>query len=481
MVRLLCVLTALFAVTLASDVLDLKDSTFDSEVAKTDIILVEFYAPWCGHCKKLAPEYEKAATKLLSNEPPVPLAKVDCVADDSKALCSKFGVTGFPTLKIFRGGETSNPEDYNGPRETAGIVTYMKARAGPSSKELKTVEDLEKALSSLDHVIIGFFQDSSSTFAKNFLKAADSQRDNFKFAHTFSPEVCGDRKDTIELHHPKRLHSKLEDSMIALSDASSSKDAIQTWVMKNFAGLAGHMTEEREQFFSKPYCAVYYQVDYVKNTKGTNYWRNRVMKVAKKFVGKMTFAVASKQDFAGQLQEMDISVDSEDLNVVIFNEKGQKFRMDPKTTFSMEVLEKFVQDYLDGKLEPYLKSEDVPADNSGPVKVVVAKNFDEIVNDPERDVLIEFYAPWCGHCKNLEPKYVELGEKLEGEDSVVIAKMDATANDVPQPYQVRGFPTIYWAPKGKKSNPKKYEGGREVKDFLAFIKKEASTKLKDEL
>lgn len=44
--------------------------------------------------------------------------------------------------------------------------------------------------------------------------------------------------------------------------------------------------------------------------------------------------------------------------------------------------------------------------------MVVAENFDSIVNDDSKDVLIEFYAPWCGHCKNLEPKYKELGEKV---------------------------------------------------------------------
>ena len=75
----------------------------------------------------------------------------------------------------------------------------------------------------------------------------------------------------------------------------------------------------------------------------------------------------------------------------------------------------------------------------------MAKNFEQVVNDPARDVLIEFYAPWCGHCKSLEPKYKELGEKLAHEDSVVIAKMDATANDVPPPYNVRGLVTALFS------------------------------------
>lgn len=46
------------------------------------------------------------------------------------------------------------------------------------------------------------------------------------------------------------------------------------------------------------------------------------------------------------------------------------------------------------------------------IQVLVAENFDSIVNDDSKDVLIEFYAPWCGHCKSLEPKYNELGEKV---------------------------------------------------------------------
>lgn len=65
-----------------------------------------------------------------------------------------------------------------------------------------------------------------------------------------------------------------------------------------------------------------------------------------------------------------------------------------------------------GTLEPYLKSEPIPSDNSGPVTVAVAKNFDEVVINNDKDTLIEFYAPWCGHCKKLAPIFDELGEKV---------------------------------------------------------------------
>ena len=95
-----------------------RDSNFDSEIGKHEVALAEFYAPWCGHCKKLAPEYERAATKLKSNDPPIALVKVDCTTE--KTTCDKFGVSGFPTLKIFRNGEMSG--DYEGPRESDGII-----------------------------------------------------------------------------------------------------------------------------------------------------------------------------------------------------------------------------------------------------------------------------------------------------------------------------------------------------------------------
>lgn len=75
-------------------------------------------------------------------------------------------------------------------------------------------------------------------------------------------------------------------------------------------------------------------------------------------------------------------------------------------------MEVFVNDVIEGNLEPYLKSEPIPESQNEPVKIAVAKNFDELVVNNEKDTLIEFYAPWCGHCKKLAPAYDELAEKV---------------------------------------------------------------------
>lgn len=85
-------------------------------------------------------QYEKAASILSSNDPPVILAKVDANEEANKGLASEYEVKGFPTIKILRNGGKIIQE-YKGPREADGIVDYLKKQSGPASAELRTVED----------------------------------------------------------------------------------------------------------------------------------------------------------------------------------------------------------------------------------------------------------------------------------------------------------------------------------------------------
>lgn len=463
----------------AGDVVVLTDSDFDSRLADEDLALVKFFAPWCGHCKKLAPEFEKAATVLKNNDPPVLLAEVDCT-ESGKELCSRHGVGGYPTLKAFKRGEKAF--DYEGPRDSNGIVKYMRNKAGPTSKLLGSIEETEKFLSNPEHGVVGFFSSADSELSKQFMKLADALSETMRFAHTFDEAIGNNygHKDVIVLYQPPRLQTKMEPSQQVFDGDYSALYKLKDWVNNNMHGLAGHRTQTNTAQFKNPLVVVYYNIDYVKNPKGSNYWRNRVIKVAKKLADagrEVTFAVSDTDEFNHEISEYGLSFSSEKGIPIVGARDGSDQKYAMKEDFSMDALEQFVMDLLDGKLKPYLKSEPIPASNDDPVKVVVGESFNDIVNDDSKDVLIEFYAPWCGHCKSLAPKYEELAKKLQGENSVVIAKMDATANDVPKPYDVRGFPTIYFAPKGSKQRPKKYEGEREVDAFIKFIAREAGTPL----
>ena len=230
----------LFLSASADDVVVLSEDNFEKEVGQDRGALVEFYAPWCGHCKKLAPEYEKLGSSFKKAKS-VLIGKVDC--DEHKSLCSKYGVSGYPTIQWFPKGSLE-PKKYEGPRTADSLAEFVNTEGGTNVK---------------------------------------------------------------------------------IATAPS--------------------------------------------------------------------------------------------NVV----------------------------------------------------VLTSENFNEVVLDETKDVLVEFYAPWCGHCKSLAPTYEKVATAFKLEEDVVIANLDADKyRDLAEKYDVSGFPTLKFFPKGNKAG-EDYGGGRDLDDFVAFI------------
>jgi len=98
----------------------LTDANFEEKVLKSDEAwIIKFYAPWCGHCKQLAPSWEKAGKALKGV---VRVGAID--VDEHKATGGKYGVSGFPTIKYFGLNKKSSPSDYQGGRSADAIVNY---------------------------------------------------------------------------------------------------------------------------------------------------------------------------------------------------------------------------------------------------------------------------------------------------------------------------------------------------------------------
>jgi protein disulfide-isomerase A4 len=338
-----------------------------------------------------------------------------------------------------------------------------------------------------DVTVVAFIdKDEDSDLLENLKEAAEATREEFKaVGYTTSKEVAAHFKVTpsaITVWQPERLRSKFEPKFKSLEKSTASKEDILAFMRDNAIPLVGHRTQANQgsRFSKKPLVVVYYSVDFShEHIKETQIWREKVLKVANKHKDKFTFAISDEEEFKKEMEEVGLGDSGAEINVVCFGKDGRKYPwLQEDDEFSEEAFEEYMEKLNTGRVKAYIKSQPPPKDDKGPVKTVVASTFDKIVKDLSKDVMIEFYAPWCGHCKQLEPIYKDLAKKLKSETNLVIAKMDATVNDAPEGYGVEGFPTIYFAPAGKKDTPLKYNGGRDVASMEKFIKENAVASFK---
>ncbi|TGZ76966.1 protein disulfide isomerase [Ascodesmis nigricans] len=447
----------------ASDVHALKTDNFEAFVNEHPLVLAEFYAPWCGHCKALAPEYEDAATKL--KEKSIPLVKVDCTEESS--LCEKQGVQGYPTIKVFRGLDNVSP--YQGQRKSDSIVSYMVKQSLPA------VSVLDKAayadFKSADKVVVIAYvdaEDKTSTTA--FSEVAEKLRDSYLFGSTSDAslaEAAGVKAPAIVLY-------KTFDEGKAVFDGKIEEAAIAEFVKTSATPLVGEVGPETYAGYMEagiPLAYIFVEDDETKE-KLSGY----VKPLAEKYKGKINFATIDATAFGAHAQNLNLEMKWPAF-AIQDTKKGSKFPFSQTTDITEESLNEFVEDFVAGKIEPSIKSEAIPEKNDGPVTVVVAHSYEDLVINNDKDVLLEFYAPWCGHCKNLAPKYEELGALYSAKfgDKVIIAKVDATANDVP--VEIQGFPTIKLFPAGKKDSPVDYNGSRTVEDLANFVRDNGAHKV----
>jgi len=465
------VIVACFAEIEREDgVLVLTEDNFNEAIAANPKLLVEFYAPWCGHCKKLVPEYAGAAEVLGKQTPPLNVAKVDATVHSN--LAQKYGVQGYPTLKWFVNGE---PSEYNGGRTKDEIVNWINKRSGPPSRNVDSSE-LDKTIAD-NKVVIAYFGTQDDHF-KAFENAASAD-DKRTFVHSSDAAVAtshGAKQPQITLFR------KFDENKVTYAGEWNQK-AIAEWIEEQSVPTVIEFSDDYiEPIFQKQRPTIFLFRD--EESAESKKLDEVFTKAANANKGKILFSTSGVTKGIQQRLAEFVGVTEKDLPRIVIIEFAAQgidkyvFSGDAKA-FSDSEVTTLIDDWKAKKLTKFLKSEEEPASNDAPVKVIVGKNFDRIVRDSDDDVLLEFYAPWCGHCKSLEPKYVELAESLKDVKGLVIAKIDSTANEI-DGIHVGGFPTIKFFPRGSKRAPVDYDGEREVEGFKTWLKTNSAAYKKHE-
>ncbi|CRK95503.1 CLUMA_CG008972, isoform A [Clunio marinus] len=441
-------------------VLVLTKANFKEVLEKNEYVLVEFYAPWCGHCKALAPEYAKAAKILADKESNIKLGKVD--ATEESDLAEEFQVRGYPTLKFFRSG---SPIEYSGGRQADDIVAWLGKKTGPPAKELDSVEVAEEFLKENNVAVVGFFSNRDSDEAKAFLSTANSV-DDYPFGITSNEDVY----KKYEASCGKVILFKQFDDGKAVFEGKMEEAELKKFVTAQAMPLVVDFNHDSAQKIFGGDIKSHLLMFLSKEAGHFEKYAEPAKEVAKKFREQILFVSinADEEDHQRILEFFGMKKEEiPSMRIIQLQEDMAKFKPE-SSELTPEVIEAFVKKFLDGKLKQHLLSQELPEDwDKTPVKTLVATNFDDVAFDVGKDVFVEFYAPWCGHCKQLAPIFDQLGEKFKDSKTVVVAKMDATANEL-EHTKITSFPTIKLYKKGD-NGVVDFNGERTLEGFTKFL------------
>jgi len=317
--------------------------------------------------------------------------------------------------------------DYNGPRQTAGIVSYMKKQVGPAAKPISTEADL-KALQNSDpavqYAVVAFFQEGKkqSQLQSSFAILSARMRDEFAFGRSTDAALAASQGVPAG---GEALIAYLRGEKTVYTGSSKTAE-VEKWIRDNSLPVVGEYSEATAPIYAArqlPVAQLFITVDRKQGSKPSKtmtYYINRLKKVAERYDGQLLVAYTDK-DSASQKSAYDmLGFDKEEVNTfaILNPASGKWFKFDSddyeddvdegqsaaakkaaaaaaakkKKSLDVEGWLAFCADYLAGDVSPYVKSEKAPKDNlSRPVKMATSNNFEELVDD-DKDVMIEFYV-----------------------------------------------------------------------------------------
>jgi len=262
-----------------SNVLVLDKTNFNDQLKKHPFLLIEFYAPWCGHCKSIKPEYAKAADALVGVEPKVTLAKIDTIENDD--IGKEFDIQGFPTMKWFVNGEIQEIEMNE--RTADGIIKWCKKKSGNPAPMVEDKEKLSDIVDNSRFAAVGFFQGEAAGEAYDaFKKAATEDGKNEYYTVT---DAALAKENKVHKFPAIVFFRNFEEKRIDHTGKFTSEAILEAAKANSMRTVIEFNQENGEEIFANDLVKVLlFGPDRSKNAEAD------FLKLAKEFKGKFVFA-----------------------------------------------------------------------------------------------------------------------------------------------------------------------------------------------
>ncbi|XP_073535065.1 protein disulfide-isomerase TMX3 [Phyllobates terribilis] len=330
--------TAIFLLARSSAFVEDLDETF-KETREEDVWLVDFYAPWCGHCKKLEPVWNEVGIEMRSSGSPVRVGKMDATVHSS--IASEFGVRGFPTIKLLKADMAYN---YRGPRTKEDIVEFANRVAGPLIRPLPSQQMFDHVQKR--HRVLFVYVGVESTLKEKFIEVA-SELIVYTYFFSASEEVLPEYVTVNEV--PAILVFK--DSTYFVYDEYEDGD-LSSWVNKErFEGylhVDGFTLYELGDTGKLVAVAV---IDDKNNSLEHTRLKSIVQEVARdyrdNFHRDFQFGHMDGNDYINSLLMDEVQVPT----IVVLNTSNQQYFLPNKKIENTEDLIQFINSILDGTAE----------------------------------------------------------------------------------------------------------------------------------
>ncbi|PCD30349.1 hypothetical protein AU210_010031 [Fusarium oxysporum f. sp. radicis-cucumerinum] len=412
---------------------DLGAEDFFDLVHSDTIALVLFVTPGCGKCDEITTQFEQASD--LS--PKASFARVDCSTEGK--VCDDVKVLHVPEVRLSRGRDRLTL--YSGALDTSALLLLIERQHGPAVTELSDA-NYDEFLST-DYVsIVAFINDQDEDSIEVYTQVAEKLRGEYAFAITHKSSRANDEGIT----RPAIMLVSTFDERRSSYEGPFEHESLEMFIQKHGTPLIGELHPEVYASFSETNLPLAQIL--VPSLTERDHLVDSLYPLARRYANVLTFVTVDTSRYPQRAAMLNLA-DGIKLGFAIEDViSTEKFPLKSKPVNS-ESITTFVKDFVAGKLKPEVRSQPAPEKQQGLCLELVGHTFRETAFDETRDVLVEFYTPWCDYCLESHTVLEELAIHYRDGglgDSISVAKIDVSSNDVPE--LITGYPTLKLYPAG---------------------------------